>query len=531
MVLAMKLKDGLRRGGALIAGGIVLAVTSRRALANRPLQPVTPPEPRQPRTLRPRLSGASNQSHSNQSHSGEGAEVDLAGLLIGTASAALQIEGECAPNDWSRWAQIPGAIADGSTPEPATHHWSRWREDNALMEQLGFPIARIGLEWARIEPEPGCFDQAVIARYRDEIADLQARGIEPLVTLHHFVNPLWFTDRGGFCTADSVGSFSRYVRKVVAELGDIVSEWITINEPNVYATQAHLFREAPPGNASWRDAMLTLRHMALAHIAAYRIIHTETPGAEAGGASRAQRRIQVGFAHHARSFTPLRPRNPIHRLMTTIDRTLFRDIIADAALTGHFHPLLGGPRISRKVGRGRYYDFLGLNYYSRTAVRGISDGTLPDVPVNDLDWEIYPRGLAEQAEWLHRRFGAPVWVTENGTCDNWAAGGVVGNKEDAGSESFRSRFILEHLQAIAGSEAPIERYYHWCFVDNWEWSEGYWPRFGVVGMVEGTGERVVKPSGRLLAELAATGRITREMWRTYAAGQSYPVFPGEGGVS
>ena len=75
------------------------------------------------------------------------------------------------------------------------------------MEQLGFPIARIGLEWARIEPEPGCFDQAVIARYRDEIADLQARGIEPLVTLHHFVNPLWFTDRGGFCTADSVGDF------------------------------------------------------------------------------------------------------------------------------------------------------------------------------------------------------------------------------------------------------------------------------------------------------------------------------------
>ena len=132
------------------------------------------------------------------------------------------------------------------------------------MGELGFPIARIGLEWSRIEPEPGHFDHAVIDRYREELADLKERGIKPLVTLHHFSNPLWLERSGQWTNPLSIKAFLRYVRYVVRALCDLVDEWVTINEPNVYATQAHLFHEGPPGNVSLRDTLKVMRHMAIA---------------------------------------------------------------------------------------------------------------------------------------------------------------------------------------------------------------------------------------------------------------------------
>ena len=135
------------------------------------------------------------------------ADVDLRGMLIGTASAALQIEGGDDNNDWVDWARRPGTIADGSSPLRAADHWRRWREDNELMASLQLPIARIGVEWARIEPRPGEFDHAVLDRYREEIGDLVDKGIRPLVTLHHFVNPRWFIARFLVTTGNSVALF------------------------------------------------------------------------------------------------------------------------------------------------------------------------------------------------------------------------------------------------------------------------------------------------------------------------------------
>ncbi|WP_295628958.1 glycoside hydrolase family 1 protein [uncultured Corynebacterium sp.] len=464
-------------------------------------------------------------------------DVDLRGLLIGTASAAGQIEGGPRNDDWTDWAATPGTIADGSTPERATDHWRRWREDNDLMATLQLPIARIGVEWARIEPAPGEFDHAVLDRYREELGDLRDKGIRPLVTLHHFVNPRWFARRGGFTADDSARTFLRYVDRTVRALDDLVDEWVTVNEPNVYATQAHLFGSGPPGNRSWRDTLAVLRNTAVAHLFAHELIH----GIQG-------ERARVGFAHHARAFAPRDPRNPLHRALTRVSRGAFQDIVAEANLAGRFHPLLGGRAVSRAVPSGPHHDYLGLNYYSRTAVDKLDDGTFPDVPVNDLGWEIHPDGLVECARELHDRYGGPVWVTENGTCDLGdgavASGGALagagsvgstGAGPDAGAgagpgepgdrrlESFRPRFILEHLEAIAKADVPVERYYHWCFVDNWEWADGEEPRFGIVHLDYETQERTLKPSGRMLAELAAAGRITPELHRRYATGRRYPV--------
>ncbi|MDO5676111.1 MAG: family 1 glycosylhydrolase [Propionibacteriaceae bacterium] len=422
----------------------------------------------------------------------------LNGLLIGTASAATQIEGGCRNHQWWQWAQTPGNIADGSSPERANDHWNRWREDNELMAELGFPIARVGLEWARIEPRPGEFDGAAVERYREELADLIAKGIRPLVTLHHFSNPLWLQARGEWTQPGVVDAFLRYVRFTVSALKDLVSEWVTINEPNVYATQAHLFREAPPSDVSPRKLVRVLQHMATAHVRAYEIIHALQPDAV------------VTIAHHLRDFAPMNPRNPLHRAFTRFNTWAFNDALTEAFGLGKFPRILG----KSPLPEGRFVDVIGLNYYSRTAVTGPSDGVFPGRPVSDLGWEIWPEGLVTCARTLHEQLGVPVWITENGCADNGRPGQL---------ERFRPRFLVEHLAAILDSEVPIERYYHWCFVDNWEWAEGEVQRFGIVHNDYETQIRTVKPSGRMLAEIVAAGSLTADIAAQYASGQTYPT--------
>lgn len=418
-------------------------------------------------------------------------------MLIGTATASLQIEGGDRANNWYDWAQLPGTIADGSTPLRATDHWVRWRKDTALMAELGMQTYRMSLEWSRIEPKPGDFDRAAIARYREEVEAIRAAGIVPLVTLHHFSHPSWFQGLGAFTSPHAPDRFLRFVEVVVEALGDLVTDWVTINEPNVYAVQAHLFGEAPPGTRDWGAVRATLRHMAIAHCRAYRRIHELLPEA------------RVGFAHHARVFAPRNRWNPLHRVMSVLDRALFQDLLADAMLGGRFPRLLG--RAPADVTPGRYYDYLGLNYYSRSAVRGIDDGTFPGAPVNDLGWEIYPEGLVEVARDLHERYPAPIWVTENGTAD--------------ARDAFRARFVHEHLRAAATSALPFERYYHWCFVDNWEWAEGEEPRFGIVALDFETQERTPRDSARFLQAVIRDGGVTRGVYDEFVAGRHYPVGP------
>lgn len=417
-------------------------------------------------------------------------------LLVGVATSALQIEGGDRNNNWYDWSRQPGTIRDGSTPERATDHWRRWREDTALMAELGLQTYRMSVEWSRIEPRPGEIDRAALERYREEVAAVRAAGIVPLVTLHHFSHPSWFQGLGGFTSPYAVDRFLALTRVVVEALGDLVTDWVTLNEPNVHASESYLFGSAPPATRDWGAVRRVLHHMARAHCRAYHLIHELQPGA------------RVGFAHHARVFAPLRARNPLHRAAAYLDRLLFQDLLADAMLGGRFHPLLGR---AADVEPGRHHDYLGLNYYSRSAVRGLADGTFPGAPVNDLGWEIYPQGLVEVAADLHRRHPGPIWVTENGTAD--------------AHDAFRARFVHDHLAAMAGSGLPFERYYHWCLVDNWEWAEGESARFGIVANDYATQERTVRDSGRFLARVIEDGGVTRAAYEQFVAGRDYPVGP------
>lgn len=420
------------------------------------------------------------------------------GFLLGVATAATQIEGGDSNNNWADWARR-GFIKDGSSPERANDHYNRWREDLELMKRLNIQVYRMGLEWSRLEPEPGKFSESAMAHYREEIEAVIAAGIKPLLTLHHFNNPLWFEKMGAFEHSDSVAIFLRYVKFVVKNLGDLVSEYITINEPNVYSTFGYFYGLWPPGRKSFAVAMRVMSRLGECHIRSYEMIHHLR-------FERGFEDSQVSFAHHMRVFEPASRHNPIHKASARLLGWLFQDLVAEAMLNGRFRLPLRRPR---DIVPGQYYDFIGINYYTRSTVSGFADGVRQGAPVNDLGWEIYPEGLVRCARMMHDRYQAPIYITENGTCDD--------------SDSFRSRYICEHLDQIAGSELPIERYYHWCFCDNFEWIEGETARFGLIHIDYDTQIRSPKPSSEFFRQIILTGGVTEEMYHEHVEGQKYKI--------
>ncbi len=419
-----------------------------------------------------------------------------AGMLLGAASAATQIEGGDTNNSWYDWYER-GHIRDGSSPAVANDHYARWRSDADLMAELGLQTYRFGVEWSRIEPEEGKFDEAALAHYREEAEYLASRGIRLLLTLHHFTNPLWFERMGAFENPESEAIFLRYAETVVRAMGGLVSEYITINEPNVYATNGYFFGTWPPGKKSFAAACAVMTRMAACHIRAYEMIH------------RVRREMgfsdtKVSFANHLRVFAPENPRNPWHRLCARLMETFFQGSLTRAMMLGERRfPIWKNPAIRP----GEYCDFIGVNYYTRSTVRGVGDGVRGNAPVNDLGWEIYPEGIAACAQWAYGLLPRPVYITENGTCDN--------------SDAFRARYILEHLQTLAESGLPVERYYHWCFCDNFEWLEGQSARFGLVHVDYETQERTMKESGRMFAELIRAGGASDALFLRCAQ-QAYP---------
>ena len=397
---------------------------------------------------------------------------------LGFATAATQIEGGDAPTIWHSWADAGGAV-DGSTPRVAGDHWNRVEEDVEILRSLGVKHHRMGLEWARIQPEPGRFDPAAIEHYRHELGLLRDAGITPLVTLHHFNDPIWFDELGGFRGASP--RFGDYVRHVVTELGDLADEWVTLNEPNVFAYLGHLTGEWPPAEKSVGAYFDVLGAMARAHVRVYHLIHDLQPHAK------------VGVAHHVRDFLPLRDGHPIDTAIAGAAGYLFQDALIRATTTGEFLPPLQPPK---GYPAQPCADFLGINYYSsaRMSPRGLTvrDGA----ETNDLGWELHPEGLKNLIERYAPLCDGPVYITENGTAD--------------ADDSFRCSYLYDHWEALTRTDARIERYYHWTLIDNWEWAEGEDPRFGVIALNYQTQERTRRPSADFYTDVIANGGVTPE---------------------
>lgn len=432
-----------------------------------------------------------------------------AGFLWGAATAAHQVEGGN-HNDWTLWEEdaYPDGrphIADRTVSGAACDSWNRFDRDLALLTELGANAYRFGVEWSRIEPTPGRFDDAAIDRYRGWLRQLREAGITPMVTLHHFTLPVWLSDHRlpgpqGFERDGALDAFERYVRYVGARLGDQVDVWCTLNEPNVFTAHGFLKGIWPPGVVDQKRSTRVLAAMMEAHARATLALR-EVDTVDADGDGHATR---IGIAHHVRVFQPATGSFFDAAIAALLD-DYFNEALVRMNRTGRILLTIPGTiGIDREVpGLKGSFDWLGLNYYSRDHVRAdFKDPALsrlytPDErPKSDLGWDLYPEGLYL----LLRRFAAeklPLYITENGMADN--AGGR------------RPGFLRAHLAALAAAlrdGADVRGYFHWSLLDNFEWAEGYEPRFGLyrVDFQSAEKTRTATPAVAVFQEVARSLR-------------------------
>lgn len=421
---------------------------------------------------------------------------------MGSATAALQIEGGDRNNNWYDWCE-KGRIKDGSHCVVATDHWNLYEQDIAIMKELNHDTYRMGIEWSRLEPERGQFSEEAVNHYRNEITKLLDNGIHPIVTLHHFSHPLWLEDQGGWEDPKVINEFKRFTQFVVEKLGDLVTDWITINEPNVFVIYGYLHGTWPPGKNNMGSMFKALRNMIMAHIESYQLVHQIRKERAFPGETL------VGVANHLRIFDPVSP-NIINKAIAHLPRYISQDIILEGMITGKLKFPLGFG--GYPLGKGKYCDFLGINYYSRDMVRFTLDpkkafaelSIKENAPVNDLGWEIYPNGLYRLCKYYNQKYPMPIFITENGICDE--------------NDSKRTQFIYDHLLEIRNlirDGIPVQRYYHWTLIDNFEWLEGEKARFGLVHNDYPTQTRTIRKSGRFYGAICREKAITTSMIEQY----------------
>jgi beta-glucosidase len=418
----------------------------------------------------------------------------LPSFLWGVATSAYQIEGGIAGNDWADWERLPGKVRGGACSGEACGSWERWERDLDRIQALGLNAYRFSLEWSRVEPEEGRFDEAALARYRDILTGCRARGITPMLTLHHFTNPRWFLARGGWEERANLPSFERYARVAGERFGDLVDLWITINEPEVYGFYAYDAGIFPPGIRDRARALRVIANLLEAHGLASQALRA-ADRVDADGDGHA---VLVGAAKH---WVLLEPRNrwsALDRIAAVAQHRVFNVAVARALAGGLIDLWIPGvPAVKRRVDALEgASDFLGVNYYTRWQV-GIGGSepmsARPGAVKNDLGWEILPEGL-EVALRACARFHVPLMVTENGIAD--------------AADRWRPDFIRASLAALdraRAAGADVRGYFHWSLMDNFEWQEAYEGKFGLYALDQagGTGER---PSARIYAEEVARRR-------------------------
>lgn len=416
-------------------------------------------------------------------------------LLLGCSTSATQVEGGDVRHGWSRYCEEGGA-SDGSHPRDAGGHWERFAEDVDLLARMNQQTYRMSIEWARVEPERGRWDETAFERYREELGLLRDRGIVPLVTLHHFTNPTWVDDAGGWENRDVLDAFMAYVDAVVERLGDLVTDWVTVHEPTVYAFHGYLERSWPPAKRKGhlRGYRLSARNMLRAHIRSHKRIHEVY---RSKGWSPDPR---VGISLEFMAFAPSRPGSRRDRIASWLGEHVFQDAPLMAHAIGHFLPPYGFPHRYNNFpeGSGDFTDFVGINYYRPYRVRFSPRGRIvkhpgASAPTSDLGWEIDAEGLRRVCANCHESLGKPLFITGNGVADQ--------------DDAIRARFIRDHLAQVAAARdagIPIERYYHRSFLDGFEWDAGMSAKFGLVAVDPRTQERTVKASGEYYAGICGS---------------------------
>jgi beta-galactosidase len=481
-------------------------------------------------------------------------------FLWGTAISAFQTEAGGRPanadrrSDWWVWsrdrANVEAGRVSGDRVERGPGHWRLYERDAELARRrLGANAFRLSIEWSRVFPRstagartPRRLDRlanrAAVRHYAAELRAITRRGMTPVLTLNHFTLPTWLHDpiavrdafagvgpddpppaveRGGWLDARTVREFGRFAAWAAWRFGRQVDLWVTINEPVVVAVNGYvnvpgvLAGWFPPGVYSFTGAVRVLRNLAKANALAYDAVH------------RHDRRARVGPVHNMIAFTPADPASANDRAGAEHADYIFNRVFLNAVVRGQDDRNVNGrvdPGERRRDLRGRA-DFVGLNYYFRSRVTGLGAPASATVPLFDFlpantyrhpqnpgappcptnctefGSEVYPQGF-RRVLGIAGDYGLPVYVTENGLAD--------------GDDDMRRGYLLDHLRALRGAMrdrlARVKGYFAWSLVDNFEWSAGYYPRFGFFSYDQDTLARRMRPSARLFRRIATTGRLT-----------------------
>lgn len=434
------------------------------------------------------------------------------GFLWGSATAPYQIEGGLPHTDWAAWEAMPGRILHGDRADDGPRSATHYEADLDALVETHQNAYRLGFDWSRVFPTRAqwqrCFDARAqpladfhrvclaaaspegVAYYHAVLDAMARRRLTPMVTLYHFVLPDYLNDltqpvdTQGFVREGITEDFFAWSRFAGVEYGAQVDWWITLNEPLVIAAGGYLMQAFPPGAAANFDRLRTIvRNMIFAHARGYDALHEADTVAAIAGDGGATVPARVSIASHNRVFRALRPGNEADEAAAESTRYVNNDLFLNAIVRGDLDVdadgALDGPMDVRNDPRLRArVDYVGLNYYGLSLVQGVpalpilhgipaQTGLATPLPKSDLDWDIYPQGFLLVLREV-QRYGLPIVVTENGVAD------------DAGTN--RPRYLAEHLAVLARAireGVPVQGYFHWSVIDNFEWAEGFCPRFGL----------------------------------------------------
>ena len=418
-------------------------------------------------------------------------------FLWGSATSSHQVEGNCTNNNWFQFESAVDKegkprISNGQKAGVCCDQWNRYKEDIQLMKALSLNAYRFSVEWSKIEPEQGEFDESALDHYEQVVGELLAGGIEPMVTLHHFTNPLWFEEKGAFLQEDSPEIFARFVERVVRRLGSKVKLWCTINEPSVYAFNGYFIGGFPPAERNLQTAATVFRNLLRSHTAAYTCIKRIEPQAQVGlvvvmliyEPSSRWNLLDVAFSRLLR-----RNMSDSHLIYLTEGRLKFS--------------IPGMARESFNSGVRDAFDFVGVNYYMRFLWKFRPFGkkkldivkNAPPEKLTDMGWEIYPEGLYRVLKLVSGYTSKPIYITENGIADD--------------SDKKRAKFIEDHLLVLNKAITDgmnIKGYFYWSLIDNFEWAHGFEKRFGLYHVDYTTLKRTLREGSRKYPEIIQKSR-------------------------
>lgn len=402
------------------------------------------------------------------------------GFLWGTATSAHQVEGGNIHNDWWNF-ELMGCLNKCRVSDVACNHYKLFDEDFQRAQDLNNNAHRFSIEWSRVEPQEGIFDEEALRHYRDVFISLKKHGLKPMVTLHHFTLPLWLAKIGGWESSRSVYYFERYVRTIVELFHEHTDMWITFNEVSVFLYRGYVTADWPPGRRGLIPLMRAFWNVLKAHKRAYRAIH------------------QIYRSH--RTVCHVAVAANIQKLQS------HSCLIVDTFMTKLVDFLWNKMMFYFSHG---YHDFIGVNYYQRLVIcfqwkYPFYQVITENRSVSDLGWEIYPEGLHEVLLDVWKRYKLPIFITENGIADK--------------NDMLRVKFLMAHLielhEAICDG-VKVMGYYHWSLLDNFEWDLGFEPRFGLYSVDYMTQERRLKESGMVYAEIAKNNGISEHLIKKYA---------------